>query len=72
MITPAARKSVKVSAERGSHSGRRGIASRNLREDYCLMIPQRSPLRESINRALLTTIREPIWQDVLRSYLGNY
>lgn len=41
-------------------------------EDYGLIIPQGSPLREPINRALLTITREPAWQDVLRSYLGNY
>jgi len=41
-------------------------------EDYGLIIPQGSPLREPINRALLTVIREPTWDDVLRSYLGNY
>ena len=41
-------------------------------EDYGLVIPQGSPLREPINRALLTIVREPAWQDVLRSYLGNY
>ena len=40
-------------------------------EDYGLIIPQGSPLREPINRALLTIIREPGWQEILRSYLGN-
>lgn len=41
-------------------------------EDYGLIIPQGSRLREPINRALLTITREPGWQDVLRSYLGNF
>ena len=41
-------------------------------EDYGFVIPQGSPLREPINRALLTITREPGWKDVLRSYLGNY
>jgi polar amino acid transport system substrate-binding protein len=41
-------------------------------EDYGLVIPQGSRLREPINRALLTITREPGWQDLLRSYLGNY
>ncbi len=40
-------------------------------DDYCLIIPQGSPLREPMNRALLTVIREPGWQEALRSYLGE-
>jgi ABC-type amino acid transport substrate-binding protein len=40
-------------------------------EDYGLIIPQGSRLREPLNRALLTITREPGWQDLLRSYLGN-
>jgi polar amino acid transport system substrate-binding protein len=41
-------------------------------EDYGLILPQGSRLREPINRALLTVTREPGWKEVLRSYLGNY
>ena len=41
-------------------------------EDYGLIIAQGSPLREPINDALLSIIRDPAWQDLLRSYLGNY
>ncbi len=40
-------------------------------EDYGFVIPQGSPLREAMNRALLTITREPGWEEVLRSYLGN-
>ena len=40
-------------------------------DDYGLIIPQGSRLREPMNRALLTVIREPGWQEVLRSYLGE-
>lgn len=40
-------------------------------EDYGFVIPQGSPLREAMNRALLTITREPGWQEVLRSYMGN-
>ena len=41
-------------------------------DDYGLIIPQGSRLREPMNRALLTVIREPGWQEVLRSYLGEH
>jgi polar amino acid transport system substrate-binding protein len=41
-------------------------------DDYGLIIPQGSRLREPMNRALLTIIREASWQEVLRSYLGEY
>jgi polar amino acid transport system substrate-binding protein len=41
-------------------------------DDYGLIIPQGSPLREPMNRALLTVIREPGWEELLRSYLGEY
>lgn len=41
-------------------------------DDYGLILPQGSPLREPMNRALLTITREPGWQNVLQSYLGNY
>jgi ABC-type amino acid transport substrate-binding protein len=40
-------------------------------EDYGFVVSQGSPLREVMNRALLTITREPGWQEVLRAYLGD-
>lgn len=41
------------------------------RQDYGIVLPQGSPLRESINRALLEKIRVTEWQDTLYKYLGH-
>lgn len=42
-----------------------------LRQDYGIALPPASPLRETVNRALLRHIREPAWQDILYRYLGG-
>ena len=36
-----------------------------MRQDYGIVLPPASPLREPVNRALLRHIREPAWQDTL-------
>lgn len=41
------------------------------RQDYALVLPQGSPLRESINRSLLELLREPEWNEVLRRHIGT-
>jgi polar amino acid transport system substrate-binding protein len=41
-----------------------------LRQGYGLAMPERSPLREPINRVLLQKIGEPAWQDIPHRYLG--
>jgi len=41
------------------------------RQDYAFAIPQGSPLREPINRALLETTASREWSDILRRYLGS-
>jgi polar amino acid transport system substrate-binding protein len=40
------------------------------RQDYGIALPQASPLREPINRALLEIVRSPDWQPGLERYLG--
>jgi polar amino acid transport system substrate-binding protein len=39
---------------------------------YAFALREGSPMRESINRALLRRIHEPAWHDLLYHYLGNY
>jgi hypothetical protein len=34
-------------------------------------LPTRSPLLESINRAILTRIQKPEWHDIVYRYTGN-
>jgi ABC-type amino acid transport substrate-binding protein len=41
------------------------------RQDYGLALPEASPLRENINRALLEIIQRPDWEDRLEFYLGQ-
>lgn len=41
------------------------------RQDYAIALPEGSPLREPVNRALLRTIDDPAWQNVLEKYLGE-
>lgn len=40
------------------------------RQDYGFALPDRSPLRESWNRIILSLIESPEWQAVLYKYLG--
>jgi polar amino acid transport system substrate-binding protein len=39
--------------------------------DYALALPAGSPLKEPINRALLTVIHRPEWRDVVQRYVGG-
>lgn len=41
------------------------------RQDYGIGLAAGSPLREQINRVLLTRISRPSWREVLRQYLGG-
>jgi ABC-type amino acid transport substrate-binding protein len=41
------------------------------REDYGIVLPKGSSLREPINRVLLAKIHGPEWQDLLHQYLGR-
>jgi len=41
------------------------------RQSYAIGLPQDSPHREPINRALLKTISNPAWNDLLADYLGT-
>ena len=41
------------------------------RQSYGIALPPGSPLREPINQALLQTIRQPEWDEVLFEYLGT-
>lgn len=47
------------------------LAQRLERQDYAFGLPDGSPLREPLNRAMLEHIRQPHWQDVLFEYLGE-
>ncbi len=40
------------------------------RQDYAVALPQGSELREPIDRALLATIEDPAWRNVLERYVG--
>jgi len=40
------------------------------RQDYALVLPPGSPLREAINLSLLEILRGPEWEEVLRRYIG--
>jgi ABC-type amino acid transport substrate-binding protein len=40
-------------------------------QDYAIALQTGSPLREPINRVLLTKIKEITWQDTLYRYLGQ-
>jgi ABC-type amino acid transport substrate-binding protein len=41
------------------------------RQYYALGLAPQSPLRESINRSLMETIRQPAWQETLQRFLGS-
>ena len=40
-------------------------------QNYAFILTEGSPLREGINRALLTVRKEPEWRDKIIEYLGN-
>jgi polar amino acid transport system substrate-binding protein len=40
------------------------------RQSYAIALPAGSPLRETVNVALLATLADPDWARLLRSYLG--
>jgi ABC-type amino acid transport substrate-binding protein len=41
------------------------------RQDYGIALPADSPLRETLNQAILEELRRPWWQERLRHYLGD-
>lgn len=41
------------------------------RQDYGIGLPSNSPLRESLNQALLEIIRDPQWNAILQKYTGE-
>ena len=41
------------------------------RQDYAVALPEGSPLREPVNRALLRVIDRPAWRETLERYLGE-
>ncbi len=41
------------------------------RQNYAIGLPEGSPLRESINRVLLSLISQPEWEDTLFHYMGQ-
>lgn len=38
--------------------------------DYAIALPSDSPIKESINRALLKVVHRPEWRDVVQRYVG--
>jgi polar amino acid transport system substrate-binding protein len=38
--------------------------------DYAIALPFDSPIKESINRALLKVVQQPAWSDVVQRYVG--
>ena len=38
--------------------------------DYAIALPVDSPLKESINRALLKVVHQPEWKDIVQRYVG--
>ena len=47
------------------------LPDRLLQQDYAIALPAESSLREPINLILLQKIREKVWQDKLKKYLGE-
>jgi polar amino acid transport system substrate-binding protein len=41
------------------------------RQDYAFALPNDSPRREEVNRALLEVLASPAWRETLRRYLGD-
>jgi len=41
------------------------------RQDYAIALPTDSALREPLNRALLSQLRRPQWQELLERYVGE-
>ena len=39
--------------------------------DYAIALPAGSPIKESINRALLKVVHRPEWKDVVQRYVGE-
>jgi polar amino acid transport system substrate-binding protein len=57
---------------RNQYPGRFTVVPLNLDTQlYAFAVAEGSPLRESINRALLREIHEPAWNDLLYHYLGR-
>jgi ABC-type amino acid transport substrate-binding protein len=41
------------------------------RQDYGFALPDGSPLREDVNRALLAALASDAWRDLVERYLGK-
>jgi ABC-type amino acid transport substrate-binding protein len=41
------------------------------RQDYAFGLPRNSPIRETLNLAMLEVIKTDAWDDLLRTYLGE-
>jgi polar amino acid transport system substrate-binding protein len=41
-----------------------------VRDDYAFALAENSPLRNDVNLAMLSILREPVWQDIRSRYLG--
>lgn len=55
-----------------SYSGQISVLPHTfLRQDYAIVMPQGSPLREPLNLALEYEIHSSAWQDLLYRYLGE-
>ena len=39
-------------------------------QDYAFVLPPGSPLRESLNVAILESLEDPAWKESLTRYLG--
>lgn len=58
-------------ANRAAHSNTVVLPNTFERQDYALVLPEDSPLRESVNLALLRILATRQWQTTLTNYLGE-
>ena len=54
-----------------SYNNVRVLPERVISQDYGFVLPQGSPLRESINRELLAIIQTEAWRQERSRYLGQ-
>ena len=40
-------------------------------QSYAIVLPENSPRREAINRAILAVLDDPEWENLIRDYLGE-
>lgn len=58
-------------ANQPEHQNTRVLPNTFERQDYAIALPERRPLREAVNLALLRIISTPQWQTTLSNYLGE-